>query len=189
MSRAEELPSSAFPSRSIPARRLRALREAGAVERLGRGLYRRSDLPPADLDLIEIAARAQSATICLTTALARYDLIDAIPGRIDIAIPRGTRAPRTDAPVKWHRFDARTFALGRESIPVDDGETQIGIYSPERSIVDAFRLRGTEGYETATDALSNWLKRPGSHPSALLKIASELPRATGPLTLALGFLA
>lgn len=33
----------------------------------------------------------------------------------------------------------------------------IGIYSPERSIADAFRLRGEVGYELARDALREWL--------------------------------
>ena len=36
---------------------------------------------------------------------------------------------------------------------------QIGIYSPERSIVDMFRLRGSEGYELGVEALRSWLNR------------------------------
>jgi predicted transcriptional regulator of viral defense system len=182
------LPARAFPARDLPQPQLRALIEAGAIERIGWGIYRRMDLPPADLDLIEIGARSSLATLCLASALARHELIDEIPARIDIAIPRTARIPRSDAPIRWHYFDAGTFNLGRTLIPIDGEDAQIGIYSPERSIIDAFRLRGSEGYEMATEALSNWLKRRGSHPAALLQIAAQLPRATTPLIRALNVL-
>jgi hypothetical protein len=42
--------------------------------------------------------------------------------------------------VRWHLFATETFDLGREVIELDGGFT-IGRYSPERSIVDAYRLR------------------------------------------------
>lgn len=71
---------------------------AETVERapcgLGRGLYRWADAPAADLDLIEIAERAPRATLCLETALAHHDLVDATPASIDIAIPRGETRPK-----------------------------------------------------------------------------------------------
>ncbi|MDJ0337057.1 type IV toxin-antitoxin system AbiEi family antitoxin domain-containing protein [Cryobacterium sp. PH31-O1] len=54
----------------LGAGELRRFRESGAIDRIGRGLYRRADLPPANLDLIYIAARRPDATLCLTSALA-----------------------------------------------------------------------------------------------------------------------
>jgi predicted transcriptional regulator of viral defense system len=172
----------------LGARELRRLRESGAIDRIGRGLYRRADLPPANLDLIEIAARRADATLCLASALAHHGLIDAIPARIDIALPRGARFPRTEAPVAWHHFDAETFTLGRTELPIDGTDGTIGLYSPERSIVDAYRLRGLEGYEIAPEALKNWLRKSGSHPASLMAIAQQLPRASGPLRQALELL-
>jgi predicted transcriptional regulator of viral defense system len=65
-------------------------RDAGKLELIVRGLYRRADAEVADIDLIEIAARVPKATLCLTTALSRHGLSDEIPAVIDIAIPRGT---------------------------------------------------------------------------------------------------
>lgn len=54
--------------------------------------FRRADTAGgADPDLLEIAYRAPHATLCLTTALARHGLSDAIPARIDVALPRGQR--------------------------------------------------------------------------------------------------
>jgi hypothetical protein len=56
----------------------------------------------------------------------------------------------------------------------------IGIYSAERCIVDAFRLRSDVGYELGRDALREWLRR-GGKPAELMEIATVLPRAKGPV--------
>ncbi|TFD10401.1 hypothetical protein E3T29_01535 [Cryobacterium sp. TMT1-66-1] len=172
----------------VGARELRRLSENGTIDRIARGLYRRADLPPANLDLLEILTRRPDATMCLSSALAHHGLVDVIPARIDIALPRGARIPRTDAPVSWHHFDAATFALERTELAINGSDATIGLYSPERSIVDAYRLRGSEGYEIATEALKNWLRRRGSHPAALMSIARQLPRSSGPLRHALELL-
>jgi predicted transcriptional regulator of viral defense system len=167
-------------------RALYGRRDAGEIEALGRGLYRWATARPADLDLIEIAHRAPHATICLTSALARHDLTDDNPPRIDIALPRTARQPATRAPVRWHRFAADTFTLGRTTIGVDDAT--IGLYEPARSIIDAFRLRHLVGEDLAVEALRRWLRRPGSGAAGLLELARRFPTAEGPLRRALQIL-
>jgi predicted transcriptional regulator of viral defense system len=107
--------------------RLYRLRDAGAILAVGGGVYRWADAPPADLDLIEIAERVPSATLCLETALARHGLIDSIPAAIDIAIPRGNTRPALKAPCRLHQFDPRTFDIGRETLDVGT-RAPIGIY-------------------------------------------------------------
>ena len=57
------------------------------------------------------------------------------------------------------------------------------------SLVDAFRLRGAEGYETGIEALKEWLKRKDAPPAALLELARAIPRALGPVKNALEYLA
>ncbi|MFB9713472.1 type IV toxin-antitoxin system AbiEi family antitoxin domain-containing protein [Arthrobacter methylotrophus] len=162
------------------------MRSAGLVERIGSGLYVTGTGLEADIDLLEASRKAPLATICLNSALARHGLIDEIPASIDLAIPRGRTPPLLLAPVTWHLFDKATFEIGRSTISVEGtDEARIGIYSPERSIVDAFRLRSTTGYETGIEALRNWLKRPGSQPARLMEIASSVPRSKGPLRQAL----
>ncbi|MFC5932143.1 hypothetical protein D6T64_00465 [Cryobacterium melibiosiphilum] len=193
MDKVDALPVTTFSATmaaaaGIGARELHRLCESGAIDRIARGLYRRVNLPPANLDLLEIVARRQDAIVCLSSALAHHGLVDAIPTRIDVAVPRGVRTPHTGAPVAWHHFDAATFTLGRTELGIDGSDATIGLYSPERSIVDAYRLRGLEGYEIAPEALKNWLLRSGSHPRALMDIARQLPRASGPLRQALELL-
>jgi hypothetical protein len=166
-------------------RTLYRLRDTGEIQAIGHGLYRRNDIDtPADIDLLEIARRAPRATLCLTTALARHGLTDEIPERIDIALPRGRHRPTTTAPVTWHLFDPDTFDTGRADLALDE-YTTIGLYGPERSIVDAIRLRHREGPELGYTALKRWLRRPGSSPAELLAIARGFPQAERALREAL----
>jgi hypothetical protein len=151
------------------------LRDEGLIDVLGRGLYRRAGGVPADLGLVAIAVKAPRATLCLSTALVRHGLSDAIPAAPDVALPRGARPPTVDLTVAWHHFDRATFDVGRDSSPVDV-TTSIGLYSAERSIVDAFRLRGTEGPELGYEALRRWLRRTDTHPQQLVTMAGNWPR-------------
>jgi predicted transcriptional regulator of viral defense system len=152
----------------------------GRLERIGRGLYRPSDAASADWDWIEAASRRRDATICLASGLAYYDLTDAIPRALDIAIPRGTRIPGGNSAISWHLFDRATFSIGRDAIEIPGTSLPIWIYSAERCIVDAFRLRNSVGYELGRDALREWLRR-GGKPGRLMEIATVLPRAKEPL--------
>lgn len=157
----------------ISERQLRRLVDDGSIIALSRGLYRKSDWL-GDEDLIEIAVKAPQATLCLRSALARHDLIDDIPAEIDIAIPRGSWTPETTAPVRWRHFDPDSFDIGRGRLDIEGGRS-IGIYSAERCIIDAFRMRHLEGADLANEALKRWLRR-GGQPSELLSLARSFPR-------------
>jgi hypothetical protein len=159
---------------------LYGLVDQGHLERVSHGLYRIAAVEIADLDLVVIAAANARATLCLTSALARHDLTDQIPARIDVALPRGTRPPTLTVPARWHRFAPATFDMGRGEIELDAGFS-VGLYSPERSIVDAYRLRHLEGDELGREALKMWLRRRGSQPSSLMELAASFPKAHGRL--------
>lgn len=172
----KDLPSvftySSARAAGISAERLYAYRNEGLLDQIGRGLYRWADAPEIDQDLLEVAYRVPRATLCLGTALARHGLTDAIPDRMDIAIPRGRRVPTLRPVVDIHVFASKTFDLGRDEIAVGDG-ISIGLYSAERSLVDVVRLRHREGSDVAWDALRKWLRRRGSKPAALLAMAKH----------------
>jgi len=119
--------------------------------------------------------------------LARHGLNDDIPAAPDIALPRGARTPAVHSPARWHHFAADTFDLGRGMLPVDSARS-IGIYSAERSIIDAFRTRDREGHELGHEATRRWLRRRGSHPADLLDLARHWPRTLTPLRTALDVL-
>lgn len=164
-------------------RRFRELQAAGLIERVSRGAYRKTDAEGGDVDLEEIAAKAARATLCLRSALTRHGLIDDIPVTYDIAVPRRTWPPATRAPVTWHQFDPATFDVGRTTVPLGT-RADIGIYNPERCILDAYRMRHLEGAELANEALRRWLRR-GGQPSTLLVMGKAFPRALPALRQAL----
>jgi predicted transcriptional regulator of viral defense system len=158
--------------------------KAGRYDRIARGLYLPADAGAADWDWLEAASRRPDATICLTSGLAHHDLTDVIPAALDVALPRGSRTPATSSAIRWHLFNRATFTLGRSTITIPGTDQTIGIYSPERCIADAFRLRGELGYELGRDALREWLRR-GGKPARLMSLAAQLPRAGKPLLDAL----
>ena len=160
----------------LSRRSLQALLDSGEVERRARGVYARTRVTSDDPELAAAALLAPKATVCLASALARHRLIDAIPGSIDLALPRGTRVPRSPLPVTWHRFAESTFDIGRQTIKIDGH--LVGLYDPMRSIVDSSRMRHREGREQGIEALRSWLRRRGSQPAALLEMARKVdPRA------------
>ena len=163
-------------------RRFRALVESGLIVPIGHGTYRKMSVE-ADDDLADIALKSASATICLGSALVRHDLSDDIPAAIDIAVPRQSWTPLTRAPVVWHQFDRPTFEVGRTSLEITPG-LAMGLYTPERSIIDVYRLAHQEGADVAHQALRRWLRR-GGHPAALLQMAESFPRALPALRRAL----
>ena len=83
---------------ALRPRSLRAVLDSGTIERRARGTYAPGSHTSDDPGLAALALLAPRATICLTSALARQGLIDAMPGSIDIALPRGTRLPRARMP-------------------------------------------------------------------------------------------
>src|SRR5215210_1970419 len=166
-------------------RDLYALRDEGFLVELSRGVYRLADADMSPyLDLLAVSRRSPQGSICLNSALSFWDLTNEIPAEVHLAVPRGAHRPRISyPPVRVHVFAAGTFELGRERLRLDSGE-EISIYSPERSVVDAMRLRGQVGTDVAYEALRRYLRRPGSSPGNLLSLARQL-RAGGPMVDAL----
>ncbi len=160
---------------------LRRLTTDGMVTRLDHGIYLGPDAQFVNQDLIEAALRAPLGTICLTSALAHHNLIDEIPVALDLALTRGSYLPALAAPVAWHQFDPSTFRIGLEVQHVARG-ISINTYNAERSVVDSFNPRLGVPREQAVEALRAWLRRPGSQPIDLLKIAENWPHAVTSLT-------
>jgi hypothetical protein len=66
-----------------------------------------------------------------------------------------------------------------------DAGLHIGLYSPARCVVDAFRLRHELGEDVAVEALKRWLRAPGASPAALLELARAFPEGEPALRAAL----
>lgn len=173
----------------LTRRQFERLIEAEEYERIAPGQFLRAGVADdTTAAWMAIAAKRPKATLCLLTALSIHDLTDDIPTRSNIAIPRGAK-PLTawTAPISWHHFDAATFDIGRAEYALPGGRT-IGLYSPERTIIDLFRLSHDWGSDLAIDALKRWLRAKGNSPSRLLIMAKNFPKGRPALQNALEIL-
>ena len=156
----------------IHPRTLYALRDAGEIEQVGRGLFRLSAAPPlSNPDLVPIALRVPRAVICLISALAHHGLTTQVPHAIDIALPSHAQVPKVDdVPLRVFWYPEPSFRAGIEVITVDD--VSIKIYSPEKTIADCFKYRNKIGLDLAIEALRAYREHtPKPNRSALTRFA------------------
>src|SRR5258705_13432110 len=135
----------------IHPRILYALRDAGEIEQVGRGIYRLSAAPPlSSPDLVPIAIRIPRAVVCLISALAHHGLTTQIPHAIDIALPSHARVPKVDAvPLRVSWYPEPSFRAGVEAVAIDD--VSVKIYSAEKTIADCFKYRNKIGLDVAIE--------------------------------------
>lgn len=154
---------------------LYAARDDGRFLELSRGVFRLADAPPVShLDFVAVCKRAPQGTICLESALARWDLIDDIPTQVHLAVRQGSTRPTISWPAtKVHVFSVRSFEIERRREDLSTGESY-SIYGPQRSVIDALRMRRRYGGGPGLEALRNYLLRPNANRRKLLELAREL---------------
>lgn len=155
----------------ISRKTLYAMLEAGAIERLSRGVYRLSSLDSLEApDLVAAAARVPSGVICLISALAYHELTTQIPHAVDVAIKQGSRPPRVEyPPVNVYYFSGEAFTAGVDTVTM--GGVDVRIYNAEKSIADLFKYRNKLGLDTALEALRTWHEQRSGSRDTLLEYA------------------
>jgi len=155
----------------IHPRTLYAMREAGMIERLSRGLYRLADLPTlGSPDLVAAARKVPGGVICLISALSYHGLTTQIPHELYLALPRGAEPPRLGyPPLKVFWFTGAAFTEGIETHILDG--TAVRIYSPEKTLADCFKYRNKLGLEVAVEALRLYRARGHIRAQELLRFA------------------
>lgn len=141
----------------IHPRTLYALRDAGKLECLSRGLYRIADLPPlGNPDLVAVSLKIPNGVICLISALAWHELTTQIPHEVYLALPRGAEPPRLDhPPIRVFWFTGKAFSEGIEIHEVDG--VSVRIYGVEKTLADCFKYRNKIGLDTAVEALKRYV--------------------------------
>jgi predicted transcriptional regulator of viral defense system len=155
----------------IHRRTLYALRDAGQIEQLSRGLYRLAGTKPlGSPDLVTIAIKIPKGVICLLSALAYYELTSQIPHEVYVAIARDSEPPRLDyPPIRSFRFSARAFSEGIEIHKID--RVPVRIYSKEKTLADCFKYRNKIGLDTTLEALRLYKERGRMNVEALMRYA------------------
>ncbi|MCP4601089.1 MAG: transcriptional regulator [Proteobacteria bacterium] len=157
--------------RGVSRYTLYAMRDAGVIELLSRGVYRLTELPGSEApDLVTVAVRVPRGVICLVSALAYHELTTQVPHAIDIAIERGCEPPRVKfPPINIYWFSGTAFTDGIETHSIDG--VDVRIYGVEKSIVDVFKYRNKLGLNIALEALQTWCRLPSRNIENLLDAA------------------
>ena len=165
------LRTSEAPRLGIAPRTLYAMRDAGVIEPLARGLYRLADLPHlSNPDLVIVAHKIPQGVVCLVSALAYHELTTQIPHAVDIALQSGSRRPRlTFPPLRVFWFSEGAWSEGIEMHQLDG--TPVRIYGAEKSVADTFKFRRKLGLDLAIEALKTYHTRPGFDVNSLLHYA------------------
>ncbi len=155
----------------IHPRTLYALRDAGLVEPLSRGLYRLTELPPlANPDLVTVAHKIPQAVVCLVSALAFHGLTTQIPHAVDIALPpRFAHPALTSPPLRVFRFSGSAFSEGVELYTLD--AIPVRIYAPAKCVADSFKYRRKLGLDIALEALRTYRAHPAFKVDMLVSYA------------------
>lgn len=155
----------------VHPRTLYRLRDDGLLEQVSRGLYRLAEMPDlAQPDLVTVALRVPRAVVCLVSALAYHDATNEVPHEVQIALPRGTKAPRLEhPPLRAFWFSGPALLEGIQVVPIDG--VDLRIYDLPKSVVDCFRFRNKVGLDVAIDALNQAVRRKGVRPADVLRYA------------------
>ncbi len=134
------------------------LHRAGELERVGRGLYRLPNSPVTEHhNFAQIARRVAPGVICLLSALTFHGIGTQNPFEVWIAIPRGMRHPKLDAPpLRVTTLSGAAYAEGIEE-HIIEGVT-VRIYGVAKTVVDCFRFRNKIGLDVAMEALRESLR-------------------------------
>ncbi len=153
---------------------LYAMRNAGQVEQLARGLYRLAEMPPlSQSDLVTVAAKSPQSVIYLVSALSFHELTTQIPHEVWIAIPRNSEPPRFEyPPVRTSRLSDAAYCTGIDKHKID-GIT-VRVYSPEKTVVDSFSRRNEVGLDVALEALKSYVAQGNVKVDLMMEYASKL---------------
>ena len=155
----------------IAPRTLYAMRDAGLIRQVSRGVYQLADQElPGNPDLVSVALRVPKAVICLISALHFYSLTTQIPHKVYIALPQAAEKPRLDSPpldIVW--LSSKSYNAGITEQQVDG--VQIKIYSKEKTIADCFKFRNKIGIDVALEALKDYITTSNRQIDQLLSYA------------------
>jgi len=150
---------------------LYAMRDAGVVTALTRGVYHLQEVPlTGSEDMVAVAHRIPRARICLISALAFHGITTQIPHEVYCAIPRDIHRPRLDyPPVRFFRFSRESYEDGVAYHRISG--SRVAVYTVEKTLADCFKYRNQIGMDTVLEALKLYREKKRLNVSALLEHA------------------
>jgi predicted transcriptional regulator of viral defense system len=154
---------------------LPALVRSGAVEHVGRGLYRIATAEPTEnYSLAMACTRVPNSIVCILSALRVHGIGTQVPAEVWLAIPHKARAPRLrELRLRIVRFSGPAWKFG--VVKTEFEGVQARITSPARTVADCFRFERLVGPEAAMEALQDALRQRKVTVAELSRVAEVLP--------------
>jgi predicted transcriptional regulator of viral defense system len=174
-------------ARGVSRTALSRLTEAGALERVGRGLYVAAGAKVTEHHtLAEAAKRVPSGIVCLLSALAFHGMTTQSPHEVWIAVDVKARKPKVDwPPLRIVRFSGKARSHGVEQRTIEG--VPVAITSRAKTVADCFKYRNKIGVDVAVEALREYLRHRGRSMDELVRAAeaSRVARVMNPYIEAL----
>jgi predicted transcriptional regulator of viral defense system len=134
--------------------------DAGVIDRIARGQYRRAGLLVTENHALAVAAQAvPRGVICLLSALSFHGIGTQLRFEVWIAVERGSRTPSLRyPPLHVARFSGPAFDEGIETHRIEG--RPVRIYSIAKTLAALFKYRSKIGLDVAMEALREvWRER------------------------------
>lgn len=154
---------------------LQQMAREGLVDRVGWGLYHRTEIEPTENhSLAAVCARVPQAIICLLSALQVHGIGSRLPAEVWLAVQNKARPPRIRGiKVRLIRFSGPAWTYG--VVPTEFEGVPARITSPARTVVDCFRFQRRIGKEAAREALFDALEQRKVSIDAIYRVLDVLP--------------
>lgn len=162
-----------YMAAGIPLTYIKRLIEAGALVRLGRGLYQTPDRVGEHVahNLAEAARLVPKGVVSLLSALRQHELTTQLPHAVWMTIPHKARTPNpTGLRLEIIRATGAVLTAGVEHIQVEG--VAVPIYGVAKTIADCFKHRRHVGEDVAIEALRDALRQHKTTPSELMRFAA-----------------
>jgi predicted transcriptional regulator of viral defense system len=125
----------------------------GSLERVERGIYRRTQADVSEYESLLVAGLlVPKGVICLLSALRFHDLTTQNPYEIWMAIEPSAHRPKPQSvSLRLVHFSGESLTEGIETHEIT-GE-KLRVYNPAKTIADCFKFRHKIGLDTALEAL------------------------------------
>lgn len=161
-----------FRAAGVPLVYLKRLMEAGALVRLGRGLYQDPEEEGRDVahDLALASRLVPRGVVSLVSALRQHGLTTQVPAAVWMTIPHRSRIPRTDAvSLQVVRATGEVLTAGVEHVLVEG--VDVSVFGVAKTVADCFKHRRLIGQDLAVEALRNALGERRTDVAELMKYA------------------
>lgn len=154
--------------------KINKLVEEGKLKIINRNYFENPDYDEETNEFNVVSVYAPKGVVCLTSAAIYHGLSSSRPIRIDVALPRDTRFPKSS---RWPEIKYYLFTDDRYTIGIDtvlDDNNHFKIYDKEKTVCDMLFYRNKLGFDSAIEVLKNYIYRNDRDINKLVEYAEKL---------------